>query len=268
MGSPPHAMAAVTWRRLLVSSWPWRSAAYLLTGLPPAAIAFGVLGVPWLLLAAWADGEQIATAVMLVLGGAVWVVTVGPLVATPLAALERRRLRLADDRAIEVPILGEPATVPWLRRCYLSPASWQRVGYACLLASIAPVLSLAVLSTVVIGVAFLASPLLVHGQRPGDEPVALVFGQVTTVEETVPYVIAGALLLCAAPYLVTLLAGGQAIVARTLLVGGATDRLRTELVEVARSVRASPTRSRRNAAASSATCTTAPNRRWSVSPCD
>lgn len=235
MGSPHSALAAAGWHRLPVSSWPWRSAAYLLTGLPPAAVAFGVLGVPWLVLAARAGEQRIGGAVMLVLFGAALTVTVGPLVAAPLATLERRRLRLVDNREIEVghPVLAGP--VSWLRARYLTPTAWREVGYSCLLASVAPVLSLAALLTVPLGVAFVASPLLVRAQRPGGEPVALVFGQVTTLDQTMPYVIGGALLLLAAPYLLTLVAGGHAAVARSLLVGGAADRLYAELVEVSRS---------------------------------
>ena len=50
--APQTALEAVAWRRLLISSWPWRSARYLLTTMPVALAAAAMLGVPWLVLVA------------------------------------------------------------------------------------------------------------------------------------------------------------------------------------------------------------------------
>src|SRR5258708_1823183 len=47
-GNPQTALQAVTWHRLLVSSWPWRSAGYLLATLPLALAAVAGLAIPWL----------------------------------------------------------------------------------------------------------------------------------------------------------------------------------------------------------------------------
>lgn len=71
-GGPQTVLEAVTWRRLLVSGWPWRSAGYLLTGLPPAAVAFAVLAIPWLVLVTQlaAGRYQLGTIVLLILLGA------------------------------------------------------------------------------------------------------------------------------------------------------------------------------------------------------
>ncbi|MEU3256074.1 sensor domain-containing protein, partial [Streptomyces sp. NPDC006997] len=81
-----RAMAAGP--RYLVSPWPWRSAAYLLTGV--------VTGVTLL----------VALVLLAVVGGVLAVVVVGvPLLAglllagIPVARLERRRLRLVDAGA-------------------------------------------------------------------------------------------------------------------------------------------------------------------------
>jgi hypothetical protein len=70
-GNPQTALAAVTWRRLLVSSWPWRSAGYLLTTVPVALVAAAVLAIPWLVLVARvAAGEyQVGVIVVLILLG-------------------------------------------------------------------------------------------------------------------------------------------------------------------------------------------------------
>ncbi|MGH3396353.1 MAG: sensor histidine kinase, partial [Streptosporangiaceae bacterium] len=56
---PQTALAAVTWRSLLISRWPWRSAGYLLTTQLVAGVAAAGLAVPWLVLAGLlASGER------------------------------------------------------------------------------------------------------------------------------------------------------------------------------------------------------------------
>ena len=52
---PQTALQALACRRLLISSWPWRSAGYLLSTWPAALAAATVLAIgcaPWLVLAA------------------------------------------------------------------------------------------------------------------------------------------------------------------------------------------------------------------------
>jgi signal transduction histidine kinase len=239
-GNPQTALEAVTWRRLLVSSWPWRSAGYLLTTLPMALAAAAVLAIPWLVLVArLAAGDyQVGVIVVLILLEVVLIAALGPLIAMPLAGLERRRLRMVDTHPVSSGHRKSPAPggpVSWLRAHYTDPATWREVGYACLLATVAPVLSIAALLAAPLTGSFLASPFLVLAQRPGDGPVALAFGKVATVGQALPYVIAGVLLLPMVPYLLTLLAGAHAAVARALLLGGSAAQLRTELVEVSRS---------------------------------
>jgi signal transduction histidine kinase len=238
-GNPQTALEAVTWRRLLVSSWPWRSASYLLTTVPVALAAAAGLAIPWLVLVArLAAGDyQVGVIVVLILLGVALIAAVGPLIATPLAELERRRLRMVDTRPVGSGHRdAAPAgPVSWLRARYADPATWREVGYACLLATVAPVLSIAALLTALLTGSFIASPFLVLAQRPGGGPIALAFGKVATVGQALPYVIAGVLLLPLVPYLVTLLAGAHAAVARALLLGGSAKQLRAELVEVSRS---------------------------------
>lgn len=238
-GVPQTALEALTSRRLLASRWPWRSAGYLLTTLPVAVPAFVVLAIPWLVLVARLaeGGHPLATIVSLILLAAALTGALGPLVAPPLARLERGRLRMVDNRPT-VTSQHRPAPgglTAWLRHRYTDPATWREVGYACLLATLAPVLSVAALLAVPLVGTFLASPLLVLAQAPGGKPVALGFGTAATVGQTVPYVIVGALLLPLVPYLWTLLAGGHAGLARALLLGETTQQLRAELVEVSRS---------------------------------
>jgi signal transduction histidine kinase len=249
IGKPQTALEALAGRRLLASSWPWRCAGYLLTTVPVAVPAFAVLGIPWLVLLSQslAGRPPVGTIVLLVLLGSGLIGVLGPLIAPPLAKVERRRLRMVDDRpaalgrpAVTAPLgsgrtgSGRSGLVLRLARHYTDPATWREVGYACLLGTVAPVLSLAALLALPLACAFIASPFLVLAQQPGGAPVALGFGTAATVGQAVPYVVVGVLLLPLVPYLLTLLAGGHAAVARALLSGG-TDQLRAELVEVSRS---------------------------------
>ena len=236
--SPQTALQAAASRRLLVSAWPWRSAGYLLATLPvavAAAAGLAVPAVPWLVLAG--GGYPIAAIVLLVLLGAALIAALGPTIAMPVGVLARRRLRMADRRPIyaarQQP--ASPGPVAWLRARYLSPAAWRELGYVCLLASAVPVLSLAALLALPLAGLFIAGPFLVLAQQQHGSPVALGFGHVSSVGQTLPYLFAGLVMLPLVPYLVTLVAGADAAVARALLADGQSELLRAELTEVSRS---------------------------------
>ncbi|MFD0556765.1 signal transduction histidine kinase [Stackebrandtia endophytica] len=234
---PRTALAAVLWPRLPLSSWPWRSAGYLIATMPVALAAITVLGVPWLILAVKlaTGGMPLVDATGLILVGVAVIAVVGPLVAAPLADLERRRLHLVDTRPLDAPATETGGPLERLRARYGDPRAWREVGYVCLLATVTPVL-IGVLATVVLlAGSFVASPFLVMAQGPGNTPVALGFSQITTVEQSTPYVVAGLGLIVLLPYLVTLVAGGHGAAARTLLTGGSGRRLRAELIEVSQS---------------------------------
>jgi signal transduction histidine kinase len=234
--TPRTAIEAVARRRFLASGWPWRSLAYLLTT-PPLMLAAGpplaLLALPWFVLldrvAAW-DDPSLAGLVLLLVAGAALLAAAGPLVALPLAAVERWRLRLVDTRPV-ASAHRPPGQGAWLRTRYTEAATWRELGYAVLLSTVAPVgYAVALVLVVLIG-ACLASPFLVSE----DAPIALGLGQVSTVGEAVPYALAGAALLPAVPYLLALLAGAHSAVARALLSAGPGERLHAELVEVSRS---------------------------------
>jgi signal transduction histidine kinase len=239
--TPRTALEAVTRRRFLVTGWPWRSLGYLLTTPLVTAVAglpLMLLGLPWIaLLVQLVDGGlrwSLGTVVLVVLLGAALVTLGGPLVGLPLAVAERWRLRLVDARPA---VSGhhrppEHGLWPWLRTRYTEAATWRALGYAGLLVTVAPVLyGIGFLLVALIGV-LATSPLLVDD---GGGPVALGFGQVTSVEETVPYALAGITLLPAVPYVFALVAGAHAAAARALLCGGGSEELRARLVEVSRS---------------------------------
>ncbi|HSZ42196.1 MAG TPA: sensor domain-containing protein [Trebonia sp.] len=232
-GVPRTALQAVTWRRLAISGWPWRSTGYLLATLPVAAVAaagLAIPAVPWFVLAA--GGFQAATIVTLILLGAVGVAALGPLVSIPAIACCRWRLRIVDKRPARpagrrVPDSAGP--VAWLRSRYTDPVAWRETGYACLLATVTHALCAVALLAVLLVWVLISSPVIVD---IGGGPVALVFGQIYTVRQAVPYAIVGVVVLPLVPYLLTLAAGADAAVARALLFDDAEDRLRIELTEV------------------------------------
>jgi signal transduction histidine kinase len=237
--TPQTAIEAVTRRRFLVSGWPWRSAAYLVTTVPlvlAAGVPLGLLAAPWAVLlrslTAWEEPSLAGFALLLV-GGAVLLAVLGPAVALPLAAVERRRLRIVDSRPVGSGHRRPPGVGPgpWLRTRYTEAATWRELAYAALLCTVVPVAYLAALILLMLVGVLAASPLLVTG----DGPVSLGVGEVTTAGDAVPYMIAGIALLPAVPYLLALLAGAQGALARVLLSAGAGSQLRAELVEVSRS---------------------------------
>jgi len=239
--APPTPLTAVTRRGFLLSSWPWRSLAYLLTTLPVALVAAlpcSALAVPWVVLVVWAgDGnypQPLGKVLFLVALGAILVVGLGPLVALALATLERQRIRLVFIGRRSTAHRRPPAAGlwPWLRTRYTEAATWKALGYTILLLLVVPVAYF--LAVVLVGLILIMviSPLVV---RDGDEAVALGFSQITSMDQAVPYAIVGLVLIPAIPYIVAIAAGLHVALAKFLLLGDAPDVLRAQLVEVARS---------------------------------
>jgi signal transduction histidine kinase len=225
MPNPRTTFEALARRRFLLGGWPWRSLAYLISTVPvalTAAIALGLLALPWAAVArkiAVGDPPSAAAIIVFTVLGAVFLGGLGPLVALPLAALERLRLGLVDDR----PVLTTHRSLPmvggfgWLRARFREPGTVRDLIYALLLATVLPVLYLPVGLAVLVVVALLTSPLAVAGAH---EPVTLGLVSVHTVGQSIPYAILGLVLLPALPYLFALLAGVHATVARALLHDG------------------------------------------------
>ncbi|HEX6524362.1 MAG TPA: sensor histidine kinase [Streptosporangiaceae bacterium] len=233
---PQTALGAVAWRRLPVSGWPWRSAWYLVATLHAALLAAALLAVPavpWMVLAG--GRFQAGAAALLIVLGCVLVVALGPLIAVPVAAMARWRLSIVDRRPAEHAqrMPGGGGLRGWLRARYADPAAWRETGYACLLATVVPALSIAALIAVSVAGIFVATPVIIalHGG-----PVTWSSWRASTLPQSVPFCFAGLLLLCLWLYLVTLAAGADAAVTRLLLFsGGPQARLRAELTEVAAS---------------------------------
>jgi signal transduction histidine kinase len=235
--SPQTALEALAGRRLPVSGWPWRSLGYVLATMHAALLAAALLAVPavpwWMVLVA--GPFPAPTVALLIVLGFVLVVALGPLIAVPVAATSRWRLAIVDrcpaGHARRMP--GGGGVAGWLRARYADPAAWREAGYACLLATVMPAASVAALCALVVGGIFLISPVtlaLMGGY------VALFSWRASTVPQSVPFFFAGLVLLVLWSYLVTLVAGADAAVTRSLLFGGGPEeRLRAELTEVAAS---------------------------------
>ncbi|MGC9665487.1 sensor histidine kinase [Planosporangium sp. 12N6] len=231
---PRHVLAALSRRGFLISSWPWRSLAYTATTAPVAAfLGFGwaVVALPWLAAVDRVREDRPLTAVnvalMLVTG--VLAGMFGPLLAVPLAAAERRRLGLVDRRPVRTahrPVTG--GVVDRLRTRFTEAATWREVAYTVVVGTVVPAAYGAVALLVIAELGLVLSPWLAGGA----EPITVGFATVTSGRQAVPYAAAGLVLLVVlTPYLIGLLAAGQAAVARALLGGGDDTAVR----EVARS---------------------------------
>lgn len=206
-------------RRFLISAWPWRAAAYLVSTVPvgvAAAVPFGLLALPWLLVA--------PKGVLWLPVGTVLMAAFGPLVAMPLAHVERSRLRLLGYGSVRSGHRSAPPGAwQWLRTRYTEAATWRELAYALLLITAGAVLYATVFLVLGLAVGWVLAPIAV-----GDGPVALGLGTVSTAAGAVPYAVAGVLLLPVLPYLAALVAGAHGAIARGLLGD-------SEVVEVTRS---------------------------------
>ncbi|MFB7476826.1 sensor histidine kinase [Kitasatospora sp. NPDC056184] len=186
---PKTAWQAMAQRPLsfLTSSWPWRSVAYLASGVVVGAAAVAVL----------AAGLVVGLLLLVV------VVGVAPLVGVVLssgtvAAIERRRLRLVDldDTPDPHQKPSAPGLRAWVATRLKEPVTWRELGF-----------------TLVSAAALWWLDLLVLAFSFGVP--ALCFEAVDGV--TWPWAVFGTSVLLASPYTVTSWAGARAALARTLL---------------------------------------------------
>ncbi|WP_433717699.1 sensor domain-containing protein [Actinoplanes sp. CA-051413] len=189
-------------RRFLLSAWPWRAAAYLLGGALTGAL---VLLAGLLLLTAGA---------LVVLGPAAFT-----LAGLPVARAERRVRRLLDDRPLpdahRTP--PRPGLRSWLHTRYTEPVTWRELGHALLLALLWPFDVLAVVLTVAVPLALLATPILLGVD--GDQVNVLKAWPVTSWPLAVAVAALAAPVFALAAYGMTVYAGARAALARTLLTG-------------------------------------------------
>ncbi|WP_264935202.1 sensor histidine kinase [Streptomyces sp. A012304] len=210
----------------LLSPWPWRSAAYLLTGAATGAVVLVVL---------------VVTAAV---GGVLAIVLVGlPLLAVlalaglPVAALERRRLRLVDAAEAPDPHADppEPGLRGWLTTRLRERATWRELGHTLLVAGLLWPAE-ALLLTVALGapLSVVATPLLLATVGAGRETKVLKLWTVTDGPTALAAAALGVLLLAVGAYALGAAAGARAALTR-LLVAPREAGLDARVVELTRS---------------------------------
>lgn len=216
----PGLGRALRQRRYVRTAWPWRATLYLLTSVP---LGFATL---------------IALLLLAVAGSALTVLLIGiPLLLTlvlagiPLAALERRRLRLLDPRPLpsahrEPDGTGLPS---WLRTRLQERATWRELGYALLFALVLwPLEALAVGTALLVCGGLIAAPLML-AVSGGEEARILKIWLIDTYPPAFAALLAGLVLIPLFAYPLGALAAGRAVLTRQLLSApgaGLDSRLR------------------------------------------
>ncbi|MFF3089358.1 sensor histidine kinase [Streptomyces nojiriensis] len=226
---PRTSWHALAHRRYLRSAWPWRAAGYLagsaLTGIP-------VLLVLVLLAAAGA-------ALSPVLVGLPLLALLG-LVGVPVAAVERRRLRLVDRTPTSSPTRTphrtptEPGLLAWARLRYREQATWRELAYAVLHGLLLWWVDLALVATLLgLPLLLLTTPLQLALAADGEVKVVKLW-LVTSYPPAFAIAAAGAVLLPALLRPLGAVAGARAALTRALLAPRERE-LQGLLAEVTRS---------------------------------
>ncbi|WP_244204252.1 sensor histidine kinase [Streptomyces africanus] len=220
---PRNVWQAMSRPGYLLRAWPWRSAAYLLTG----AVTGAVVLVGFVVSVAAGGVLALALVGLPVLLGTA-------LAGIPVAALERFRLRLVDAEPApdthEAP--GEPGLRAWLTTRLRERATWRELGHALLFAGLLwPVDALAVTAFLLGPLSVVATPVLV---AVSGEAKVLKVWLVTTWPAAVGFAVLGLLLLALGAYLLGVAAGARAGLARLLIAPREAD-LGVRVVELARS---------------------------------
>ncbi|MDQ0714741.1 signal transduction histidine kinase [Streptomyces luteogriseus] len=220
---PRNVWQALSRPGYLLSAWPWRSACYLLTGAVTGAVVL------------------VGMVLSVVVGGVLALALVGlplllgtALAGLPVAALERSRLRLVDAEpasdAHQPP--GEPGLRAWLSTRLRERATWRELGHALLFAGLLwPVDALALAVLLLGPLSVVATPLLMAVL--GEAKVLKVW-LVTTWPAAVGWAVLGLALLVLGAYLLGVVAGARAGLARLLVAPREAD-LGARVVELARS---------------------------------
>ncbi|MFJ1695957.1 sensor histidine kinase [Streptomyces sp. NPDC088252] len=223
---PRNVWQAMTGPDFLRSAWPWRSVAYLVTGVVAGAVAL----------------VSIVTAAAV--GGVLAVVLVGlPLLVLaalggiPVASVERRRLRLIDldPAADQHRTPSVPGLWGWLRTRLREQVTWRELGYALLFAVVLwPLDALAVMVALLCPASMAATPVLLATLGDGRETKVLKQWTVTTWPAAFGVAVLGVVLLALGAYLLGLVAGARAELTR-LLIAPRDTGLGAKVTELVRS---------------------------------
>ncbi|MEV7813956.1 sensor domain-containing protein [Streptomyces flaveolus] len=210
----------------LLSAWPWRCAAYLLTGaVTGVATLVGIVAV-----------AAVCGALAVVLVGLPLLVVVA-LGGIPVAAVERLRLRLIDPTPVSgrhrVP--AAPGLWAWLTTRLREQATWRELGYALLFAGLLwPVDALAITVALLFPLSMVATPLLMTTVGDGHEAKVLKQWTVTTWPAAFGTAVLGLLLVGLGAYALGVVAGARAELTR-LLIASREGELGAKVLELARS---------------------------------
>ncbi len=215
-------MATSVWRamagnpvRFVLSRWPWRSLAYVVSSVAVISIAWlavlPLLLFPPLLL----------------------------LVGIPIGALERHRLGFMEPLAVRDPHApAPPSGWAWVRRRVAEAATWRELGYCACLLSVLALLDLAAVLVLFICLLLVALPLLVGLGLVGlcaDGHIAVGTWTVETVGQACAVAgLVGVPATVVTLYGISLLGGAQAAFAKWLLAPTGTE-VNRQVEELARS---------------------------------
>ncbi|WP_067599323.1 sensor histidine kinase [Nocardiopsis listeri] len=233
-GTLPWALAGP---RYLIGSWVWRALAYTLTTIMVGGVLMTVAFPVYAPLAAsvvMIESRAVGDVIFLFLLGVVMVVCFGPLIAIPLGAVERRRLRIVLPGPDHSGHREPPAGLwGWFRTRYTEAATWREVAYA------AVMLVLFVVTLTLVGFLFTtaltlaATPFIL--QSPEEAPLSMGPFQLYSSMDALPFALASPLFAIALLYACGLLSYGHGVVARSLLVGPPKEELYAELGQVTES---------------------------------
>jgi signal transduction histidine kinase len=220
---PGSAWAALTKRGYLVSSWPWRSYAYLLSSVPVGLLTIAVLLV--------AVGVSAVLSPLLV---GVLLLTRFPLIGVVIGIVERWRARLMIPEGIRSPHAAMPAGISRRERLKFrrhEQASLRALGYGVLLGTFVWLFSalFAGLSVTTLGLTLLAPVIATH-ENMGMGPWVLD----TTGEGFLFLFAFGPCFYVVSSYLLGVLAAAEASLAKALL-GPREGELRRNVAELRRS---------------------------------
>ncbi|WP_431963680.1 sensor histidine kinase [Actinacidiphila sp. bgisy160] len=223
---PRNVWQALSGRGFLLSAWPWRSLAYLLTGVVAGAVT--LVGI----VTAAAAGAALT---VVLVGLPLLVLTA--LAGLPVALLERARLRLVDgDPApgLHVPPVRGGLWV-WLTTRLRERATWRELGHALLFAGLLwPVDALVVTVALAVPLSLAATPVLMATVGKGHEAKVLKQWTVTTWPAAWGTAVLGLLLLVLGAYVLGVAAGARAGLTRLLIAPHHRDP-GARILELARS---------------------------------
>ncbi|HJE57122.1 MAG TPA: sensor domain-containing protein [Nocardiopsis listeri] len=230
-------LRALAGPRYLLGSWVWRALAYTLTTILVGGVLMMVAFPVYVPLAAsvvMIESRAVGDVIFLFLFGVVMVVCFGPLIAIPLGAVERRRLRIVLPGPDHSGHREPPAGLwGWFRTRYTEAATWREVAYA------AVMLVLFVVTLSLVGFLFTttltlaATPFILRS--PEEAPLSMGPFQLHSSAEALPFALASPLFAIALLYACGLLSYGHGVVARSLLVGPPKEELYAELGQVTES---------------------------------